>query len=75
MKATLVGFRSGTTKKDGKPYLTVALMYKDISANGGAWVAERFLDPSMLPMCKAGEVYNIDFDPNGRLIDFELVTK
>lgn len=75
MKATLIGFKHGISKKDSRAWLRVAIMYKDGQADGGAWVYDGYLDPSFTPACKAGEVYNAEFDPNGRLLDLELLTK
>lgn len=75
MKATLIGFKHGISKKDDRAWLRVAFMYKDLQAEGGAWVYDGYIDAALTPACKAGELYNIEFDPNGRILDIEIVTK
>lgn len=76
MKATLVGFKK-FTGKDGRKWVNLGLMYKDMQAQGGAFASSALLsdDKNVSASLISGEMYDIDFDQNGHLLGFERITK
>lgn len=74
MKATLVGFKK-FTGKDGRKWVKMGCLYKDINAAGGSYASEVMasdaanLSEQLVP----GEVYDLDFDNRGQLLNFEKV--
>lgn len=76
MKATLVGFKS-FTGKDGRKWVNLGVMYKDINATGGAFASNFLtadnnnLSASLVP----GEAYDLDFDNRGQLLGIEKLSK
>ena len=76
MKATIVGFKK-FTGKDGRKWVSLGVMYKDINAIGGAFASavmasdENNLSGSLTP----GDVYDLDFDNRGQLLGIERVGK
>lgn len=77
MKATLVGFKKFTSKKDGRKWVNIGLMYKDMQAQGGAFASSAMLSDennvsaSLVP----GEMYDFDFDNSGNLLGIECISK
>lgn len=74
MKATLIGMRT-FTGKDGRKWLSLGVMYKDINAIGGAFASaiiasdENGLSESLRP----GDIYDLDFDNRGKLLGIEHI--
>lgn len=72
MKATLIGMKK-ITGKDGRKWVSLGVMYKDINAIGGAFASavmasdENNLSATLAP----GEVYDLDFDNRGSLLGIE----
>lgn len=72
MKATLIGMKK-ITGKDGRKWVSLGVMYKDISAIGGAFASsvmasdENNLSDSLRP----GDVYDLDYDNRGQLLGIE----
>lgn len=70
MKATLIGFKA-FSGKDGRKWVNMGFAYKDASAIGGNF-AQSFImsdQNGISSQLKAGQKYDVDFDPRGRLID------
>lgn len=76
MKATLVGFKK-FTGKDGRKWVDLGLMYKDMQAQGGAFASSVILsdEKNVSASLISGEMYDVDFDKNGHLLGFERITK
>lgn len=76
MKATLIGMKK-ITGKDGRKWVSLGVMYKDINAIGGAFASavmasdENNLSATLAP----GEVYDLDFDNRGQLLGIEKLAK
>lgn len=76
MKATLIGMKK-ITGKDGRKWVSLGVMYKDINAIGGAFASavmasdENNLSATLAP----GEVYDLDFDNRGSLLGIEKLPK
>lgn len=74
MKATLVGFKK-ITGKDGRKWVSMGCMYKDINAVGGAFASAVMAsdENNLSAQLDPGEVYDLDFDNRGQLLNFEKV--
>lgn len=76
MKATLVGFKK-FTGKDGRKWVNLGVMYKDMQAVGGAFASSCMLSDandvsaSLVP----GDVYDLDFDNQGHILGIERISK
>ena len=74
MKATVVGFKK-FTGKDGRKWVQVGCVYKDINAVGGTFASsvlasdENNLSAALVP----GHDYNLDFDNRGDLLGIEKI--
>lgn len=74
MKVRLIGSSSITSKKDGKPWTVLAIAYQDPYWNGlkceNKVVAPHMINCDLVP----DKVYNVEFNPNGALVNIERVT-
>lgn len=74
MKATVVGFKK-FTGKDGRKWVQVGCLYKDINAVGGNFASsvlasdENNLSAILVP----GNTYDLDFDNRGSLLGIDPV--
>ena len=70
MKANLVGVKQFTGKKDGRKWLQLGLVYKDVSARGGSFASAVLLSAENVNAdeLKPGEAYDIDFDNRGNVL-------
>lgn len=75
MKATLIGYKKFKGKKDGRTWIQLGVIYKDVQAVGGSFASavllpgENFKDGDLIP----GELYDIDFDSRGSVLGIEHI--
>lgn len=76
MKCTVLGFKK-FTGKDGRKWVNLGCVYKDINAVGGSFASSVLasdnndLSASIVP----GEVYDLDFDNQGHLLSVDRCSK
>lgn len=76
MKCTVLGFKK-ITGKDGRKWVQLGCVYKDMNAVGGSFASsvmcsdENHLSDNIVP----GEIYDIDFDNRGQMLSIERCSK
>lgn len=76
MKATLIGLKK-FTGKDGRKWAQLGVMYKDINAIGGAFASAIIAsdENNISESLKPGDMYYLDFDDRGHLLEIEYLDK